>query len=45
MTKLGELKRRLMDSEALRAEYRHADAEFAVIEALVRADPCRADAD
>lgn len=37
MTKIADLKKRLMDSPEFRAEYEKADAEFAVIEALVRA--------
>ncbi|WP_374624222.1 helix-turn-helix domain-containing protein [Devosia sp.] len=37
MTKIAELKKRLMHSPQFRAEYEKADAEFAVIEALVRA--------
>lgn len=37
MTRLSELKKRLMDSPEFRSEYEKADAEFAVIEALVRA--------
>ncbi len=37
MTKISELKKRLMDKPEFRAEYEQADAEFAVIEALVKA--------
>lgn len=37
MTKIAELKKRLMDNPEFRAEYEKADAEFAVIEALVKA--------
>jgi predicted transcriptional regulator len=37
MTKIAELKKRLMDNAEFRAEYEKADAEFAVIEALVKA--------
>jgi predicted transcriptional regulator len=37
MTKIAELKQRLMKDPEFRAEYERADAEFALIEALVRA--------
>lgn len=37
MTKIAELKERLMKSPEFRAEYEKADAEFALVEALVRA--------
>ncbi|RDE10553.1 helix-turn-helix domain-containing protein [Pelagibacterium lacus] len=37
MTKLSELKQRLMGDPVFRVEYEKADAEFAVVEALVRA--------
>lgn len=37
MTKIAELKKRLMKNREFRAEYEKADAEFALIEALVRA--------
>ena len=37
MTKIAELKHRLMKAPEFAAEYEKADAEFAVIEALVRA--------
>lgn len=37
MTKIAELKKRLMDNPEFREEYEKADAEFAIIEALVRA--------
>jgi predicted transcriptional regulator len=37
MTKIAELKRRLMKSPEFAAEYEKADAEFAIIESLVRA--------
>jgi len=37
MTKIADLKRRLMKNPEFAAEYEKADAEFAVIEALVRA--------
>ena len=37
MTKIAELKKRLMKNPEFRAEYEKADAEFAIIEALVRA--------
>jgi predicted transcriptional regulator len=37
MTKIAELKRRLMKNPEFAAEYERADAEFAIIEALVRA--------
>jgi len=37
MTKLATLKKRLMDNPEVRAEYEKADAEYAVIEALIRA--------
>ena len=35
MTKLGDLKKRLMDSPEFTAAYAAADSEYAVIEALV----------
>jgi predicted transcriptional regulator len=37
MTKIAELKQRLMKNAEFRAEYEKADAEFALVEALVRA--------
>lgn len=37
MTKLAELKKRLAASPEFEGEYRQADAEFAVIEALILA--------
>jgi DNA-binding XRE family transcriptional regulator len=37
MTKIAEFKKRLMANPEFRAEYDKADAEFAVIEALVKA--------
>lgn len=37
MTRISELKQRLMANPAFREEYRKADAEFALIEALVEA--------
>lgn len=37
MTKIAELKKRLMENPEFRKEYEKADAEFAIIEALVRA--------
>ena len=37
MTKIADLKKRLMDKPEFREEYEKADAEFAIIEALVRA--------
>lgn len=37
MTKIAELKKRLMNNPEFRKEYEQADAEFAIIEALVRA--------
>lgn len=37
MTKITDLKKRLMDNPEFREEYEKADAEFAIIEALVRA--------
>jgi DNA-binding XRE family transcriptional regulator len=37
MTKLAELKKRLMNDPEFRVEYQKADEEFAVIESLVRA--------
>jgi len=37
MTKIADLKKRLMDNPEFKAEYEKADAEFAIIEALVRA--------
>lgn len=37
MTRIAELKKRLADNPDFRAEYEKIDAEFAVIEALVKA--------
>jgi predicted transcriptional regulator len=37
MTKIAELKKRLMDNPEFKAEYAKADAEFALIEALIKA--------
>ena len=37
MTKIAELKSRLMTNPEFRDEYKKADAEFAIVEALVRA--------
>lgn len=37
MTKIAELKKRLMHNSEFQKEYEKADAEFAIIEALVRA--------
>jgi len=37
MTKIAELKKRLMANPEFRREYEKADAEFAIVEALVRA--------
>lgn len=37
MTKIAELKRRLMKNGEFRAEYEKAETEFALVEALVRA--------
>jgi len=37
MTKISDLKKRLMTNPEFRQEYEKADAEFAIIEALVRA--------
>jgi len=37
MTKIAEIKERLMKNPEFRAEYEKADAEFALVEALVRA--------
>ena len=37
MTKIAELKKRLMNNPEFREEYEKADAEFALIEALVKA--------
>ena len=37
MTKIAHLKQRLMNNPEFRAEYNRADAEFAVIEALIKA--------
>jgi hypothetical protein len=47
MTRIADLKKRLMRNSEFRAEYEKADAEFAVIEALVRAraEPSRSQAD
>jgi DNA-binding XRE family transcriptional regulator len=37
MTKLADLKKTLMQNEEFRAEYEKADAEFQIVEALIRA--------
>jgi predicted transcriptional regulator len=37
MTRISELKKRLMSNPEFRAEYEKADAEFTVIEALIEA--------
>lgn len=37
MTKIADLKKRLMNDPEFRAEYEKADTEFAIVEALVRA--------
>lgn len=37
MTRIAELKKKLMANPEFRAEYEKADAEFSLIEALVRA--------
>ena len=37
MTKLADLKQRLMDNPEFREEYAKADAEFALIEAMIMA--------
>jgi len=37
MTKLADLKKRLMDDPAFRQEYEKADVEYALIESLIRA--------
>lgn len=37
MTKIADLKKRLMTNPEFQAEYEKADAEFAIIESLVRA--------
>jgi len=37
MTKIAELKKRLQDNPEFHAEYEKADAEFSLIEALVKA--------
>lgn len=37
MTKIAELKKRLMNSPEFREEYEKADAEFSLIEELIRA--------
>ncbi len=37
MTKIADLKKRLMNNPEFREEYRKADTEFSIIEALVRA--------
>ncbi|SCD25494.1 helix-turn-helix domain-containing protein [Brucella inopinata] len=37
MTKIAELKKRLMQNSEFQKEYEKADAEFALIEALVKA--------
>jgi len=37
MTKIADLKKRLMANPEFREEYEKADAEFAIVEALVRA--------
>lgn len=37
MTKLADLKKRLMEDPEVREEYAKADAEYSVIEAMIRA--------
>ena len=37
MTRIADLKKRLMNDPAFQKEYEKADAEFATIEALIRA--------
>lgn len=37
MTKIADLKKRLMADDEFKAEYKKADAEFAIVEALVQA--------
>ncbi len=37
MTKIADLKKRLMENPEFRKEYEKSDAEFQLIEALVRA--------
>jgi ribosome-binding protein aMBF1 (putative translation factor) len=37
MTRLADLKKTLMQNDEFRAEYEKADAEFQIVEALVRA--------
>lgn len=37
MTKLADLKKKLLKNSAVKASYEQADAEYAVIEALIRA--------
>ena len=37
MTKISELKKRLMESPEFRSEYEKASTEFAIVETLVRA--------
>ena len=37
MTKIADLKKRLMNNPGFREEYEKTDAEFSIIEALVRA--------
>lgn len=37
MTKLADLKKRLMEDPAFREEYEKADSEFTLIESLIRA--------
>ena len=37
MTRISDLKKRLMNNPEFREEYERADAEFAIVEALVRA--------
>jgi predicted transcriptional regulator len=37
MTKLADIKKRLMENPAFRDEYERADAEFTLIESLIRA--------
>ena len=37
MTKLAELKQRLMENPEVRKDYAKLDAEFALIEAMIRA--------
>jgi predicted transcriptional regulator len=37
MTRIAELKKRLMANPEFKAEYKKADAEFAIVEALIKA--------